>query len=71
MVFGGSAQSRVEESVHRTRYYLRNQTRKMKMISTCEKNVRRKNCEECLRRPQKEKGLLESQERWLDYMKMN
>jgi hypothetical protein len=38
-------QSRVDESVQRTGYCVRNQIRKIKMVRTCRKNVRRNNCE--------------------------
>jgi hypothetical protein len=41
-------QSRVYGSLQSIRYYLRNQKRKMKMVRTCGKNVRRKNSEECV-----------------------
>jgi hypothetical protein len=47
-----------------TRYYLRNQKRKIEMVRKRGKNVRGKNCEEgVLRIPQKKNGLLNSQER--------
>ena len=44
----GVHQSGVNESVKRTGYYLRNKKRKIKMVRTCGKNIRRKSCEECI-----------------------
>ena len=53
--------SRVNESVLRSRYYVRNQERKTKMSKTCGTNVRRKNCEVDVEEyPGRKKDLLES-----------
>jgi hypothetical protein len=41
-------QSRVDGFAERTRYYLRNQKRKIMMVKASGNNARRKKCEECV-----------------------
>jgi hypothetical protein len=55
--------SRVAGSAQRARYYLRNQKRKLMIVKACGNNARRKKCQVFLTISQKEKALLESQER--------
>ena len=58
-----SHQSRVDEFVERTRCFLRNQKRKIKMARTREKNAIRKNVKKLFKNTPEGKGLLKSQKK--------